>query len=429
LNQTQLSRSAARSLQLHIMGLAAPMQKRATRTRLLRAIDQMQLLQLDTISVVNRSPHLVLYARCGAYPLVWLDQLLAQGSLFEVWAHEACLAPKSLLWLLRAHASDRQHWSRKNLERVMATDRIAMNQLLKQIRLNGPVKSSDFEQPESAAKPAGGWWNWKPHKRYLEAWFAAGELMISQRQGSARVYDLAQRVCPELIDPVAVAQAKRHYTPARVSADMQAIAVKSLGIVTARWINDFFRTTPYVRDVQLSPLLDAGTLLTVRVEGSNVPWYVHRDHQALLRRAARNTLAAPSHCAFLSPFDPLVWQRPRASEFFDFDYRIECYTPQAKRQFGYFTLPVLYHNQLIGRVDAKAHRSDSLFEIKALHFEDHIVADDVLLTTLGAALQDFAHWHQCPQVVIRQVWVKRGSRPRLATQLRAAVKKARAREA
>jgi uncharacterized protein len=419
---TTLSFAAARSLQLHAMGLAQPLNKPATKLTLLKSVEAMRLLQLDTISVVNRSHYLVTYARVGAYPLPWLDQLLSEKKLFEVWAHEACLSSNELFWLLRHHADDRQHWSKKRLAALLATDKAAMTQLLKLIERQGPVKSSDFERPERAttAPPENnpGWWNWKPHKRYLEAWFAAGELMVLRREGFQRVYDLAARVRPDLTDTAAIKAAQLRYPKQTLHEQMQAIAVKALGITTSRWINDFFRTTPYVRDQQLAPLIDRGELLRVTVEGSDVPWYVHRDHQRLLQLAVKGTLTKPNHCALLSPFDPLVWHRERASGLFNFDYRIECYTPAEKRRYGYFCLPILLNDLLIGRVDAKAHRSQALFEVKALHFEANVAVDEIVIQRLARTIFDFARWHECTDAVVTSV-----TKPGVITALRRALKR------
>ncbi len=413
----QLSRAATKALQLHVMGLATPFTKTATKATLLHTIERMQLLQLDTISVVNRSHYLVLYARVGEYPLAWLDQLLAAGRCYEVWAHEACIASNNLLWLLRSHARNRSHWSQKQLQRIVQTDQAAMNLLLKHVRETGPVKSSDFETPPRPSGQGAGWWNWKPHKRYLEAWFAAGELMVARRDGFARVYDLAERVKPELVNKKAMALAKAHYSDEQVAQQMQATAVKALGITPARWINDFFRTTPYIRDAQLRPLLQTEQLIQVQVQDSPVPWYVHSDHKSWLKKAANETLAAPQHCALLSPFDPLVWHRQRAAEMFGFEYRIECYTPEPKRRYGYFTLPILYRDDLVGRVDCKAHRAQGVFEIKTLHFEPLVAVTDSLIAQLSSTINRFAHWHDCQSIVVTQV-----SRAGVIKRLKAALK-------
>jgi hypothetical protein len=110
----------------------------------------------------------------------------------------------------------------------------------------------------------------------------------------------------------------------------------------------------------------------------------------------------PVLTTLLSPFDPLVWDRQRASELFDFDYKIECYTPAAKRRYGYFSLPILHRGQLIGRLDPKAHRAQGVFEIKALHLEPGVPVDERLVSDLNDALQRLAAWHGTPDLVIRQ---------------------------
>jgi uncharacterized protein YcaQ len=148
-------------------------------------------------------------------------------------------------------------------------------------------------------------------------------------------------------------------------------------------------------------LAGEGLLLRVEVEGFEGPAYVHPDRVDLIEEAVSGNLE-PVLTTLLSPFDPLVWDRNRARELFDFDYKIECYTPAAKRRYGYFSLPILHRGKLIGRLDPKAHRAQGVFEIKALHMEPGIQVDERLVTDLAAALHRLADWHGTPDLVIRQ---------------------------
>jgi uncharacterized protein YcaQ len=174
-------------------------------------------------------------------------------------------------------------------------------------------------------------------------------------------------------------------------------AVHALGITQARWVHDYFRTKPRLRDTDLDARVACGRLVRVAVDGWDVPGYVHADHLPLLRQGLRGRLQA-THTTVLSPFDPLVWDRERASAMFGFDYRIECYTPADKRSFGYFVLPVLHCGQLVGRLDAKAHREDGVFEVKALFLEPGVVADDTLVSALAHAIWRCACWHGATRV-------------------------------
>jgi uncharacterized protein YcaQ len=138
-------------------------------------------------------------------------------------------------------------------------------------------------------------------------------------------------------------------------------------------------------------------LLAVSVQGWDGPAHVHRDHADLLQRAQAGRLRA-THTALLSPFDPLVWDRVRLQAMFDFEYRIECYTPAARRRYGYFVLPILHRGRLVGRLDAKAHRADGVFEVKSLHLEPGVAIEPRLLSALAGAIADTARWHDTPHV-------------------------------
>ena len=385
-----LSLTQARKLQLAAQGLLVAPTRRATPLALRRCIERMQLLQIDTIQVVARSPYLVLFARLGDYPVCWLDQALERGQVFETWAHEACFAPAPDLALHRGYnAGTRRHWGIAGGERLHAAQREHLDGLLAQIRDKGAVKSSDFARSDGQS---GGWWGWKDEKRWLEALFARGELMVARRENFHRVYDLAQRVCPTLASlPVPTLPAI-----ARCFVEKSVLA---LGLTQARWIHDYFRTRPRLTDADLDPLVAQGRLLRLTVHGWESPGYVHVDHGALLEQARSNRLQA-THSALLSPFDPLVWDRERVLAMFDFDYRIECYTPEAKRKYGYFTLPLLHRGALVGRVDAKAHRADGVFEVKALHLQPGVRPEPQQLAELAGAIQRCASWHATPQVQV-----------------------------
>jgi len=383
-----LSLQQARNLQLAAQGLLQPASRKPTPLALRRCIERMQLLQIDTIHVVARSPYLVLFSRLGAYPMPWLDAALAGGHVFETWAHEACFVPTAQLALHRSHNREtRQHWGLRMGRDVDAQKQAQLERLLAHVRSNGPVRSSDFTRTDSRS---GGWWGWKDEKIWLEALFARGELMVARRERFQRVYDLAERVQPGVLDlamPDAVA-VQRAFTER---------AVLALGITQARWVHDYFRVKPRLRDADLDALVAEGRLLRVAVDNWDLPAYVHADNLSLLRKAQRGRLHA-SHTTVLSPFDPLVWDRERASAFFGFDYRIECYTPAHKRTHGYFVLPLLHCGALIGRLDAKAHREAGIFEVKALFLEPGVEAGDDLVMAVAAALLRCARWHGAARV-------------------------------
>jgi uncharacterized protein YcaQ len=311
----ELTLQQARCLQLAAQGMLQSPSKVATRAALRVCIQRMCLLQIDTIHVAARSPYLVLFSRLGAYPQQWLD--------------EACFAPMDDLLAHRVvNREARKHWGLAHAQSLHAKQRAELDKLLAHIRENGPVKTSDFERVEGGGSV---WWGWKDEKRWLEALFASGELMVV------------------------------------------------LGITQARWIHDYYRSKPRLKDADLNALVEQGALQPVAVEGWSAPGYVHASQAALL-----------------SPFDPIVWDRELAFAMFDLDYRLACYTPESRRIHGYFVLPILCRGELIGRLDAKAHRALGMFEVKALHAQPGAKWTASQIADVTQAIQRCAGWHATP---------------------------------
>jgi len=405
-----LTLQQARCLHLAAQGLLQPAAKAPTRRALRDCITRMGVLQIDTIHVVARSPYLVLFSRLGAYPHAWLDDALAQGEVFETWAHEASLAPMADLQAHRLfNAQARAHWGLKGAQKLQATQRKALDALLTHIRTHGPVKASDFGRPEGTASA---WWGWKDEKRWLEALFATGELMVARREKFHRVYDLAERVAPQLAEPADSQKPLSHHA---VRLQFIEQTVRALGITQARWVNDYYRSKPRLRDADLHGLVEQGRLVRAAVDGWDVPAYVHASHKTLLKKAMSGTLEA-SHTALLSPFDPVVWDRERASVLFGFDYRLECYTPEARRVYGYFVLPIVCRGELIGRLDAKAHRAQGVFEVRSLYAQPGMRWSDSQIQDVAAAVLRCARWHETPEVKITHT-----QPPALAAALRRAL--------
>jgi uncharacterized protein YcaQ len=385
----QLSLSAARALHLAAQGMLNPPKKRATKADVLEAIRRMQLLQIDTIHVVARSPYLVLFSRLGQYEQAWLDELLAEGRLFEYWAHEACFVPIEDYPLYRHRMLDPASMGWSQTMRWITSHRGDVDSLIAHIRANGPVRSADFKRTDGKK---GGWWEWKPEKRALEALFTTGRLMIAARQNFHRVYDLAERILPHWDDA--------QLPPlAEVQRTLALKAVRGMGLAKAAWIPDYFRTARVKSRPDPETLHREGLLLKAEVEGWSVPVYIHPDLREQAEAAAAGRLR-PTLTTLLSPFDPVVWDRKRALELFNFDYRLECYTPESKRVYGYFTLPILHRGTLAGRLDAKAHRTDGVFQVKILYLEPGVRVTQRLLTDLAAALRRCAAWHGCERVTV-----------------------------
>jgi uncharacterized protein len=385
----RLSARAARLLHVAAQGLDRRQRRRATKADVLAAIRRMGVLQIDTISVVARSPYLVLFSRLGAYEPQWLDELLAEGALFEYWAHEASLLPIDDYALLRHRMLEPERMGWKYRADWVAGNGHELDGVLDWIREHGAVRSADFQRRDAAP---GGWWEWKPEKRALEALFTAGELMVARRQGFQRVYDLRERVHPSWSDEM---------LPPRDETDraMALRAVAALGVTTAAWVADYYRTERRHTAAVVRELAAAGALLEAHVDGWDDVAYVHPMHRSLAAAVGTGRVRA-SLSTVLSPFDPLVWDRQRAASMFGFDYRLECYTPAPKRRWGYFVLPLLRRGALVGRLDAKAHRRDGVFEVKSLYLEDGVKVSGALLADVATALREAAAWHGTPRVEV-----------------------------
>jgi uncharacterized protein len=388
----RFSRAAARALLLAAQGLSSPPERSAEKDDVLGAVRRMGALQIDSIAVVARSPYLVLWSRLGSYEPRWLDELLAEGALFEYWSHAACFIPIEDYGLYRRlmleGGEKTRAWFSAHPEEV--------GRVLERVRRGGPVRSAEFARTDGRA---GGWWEWKPEKRALEHLFAAGELMISRRDPNFhRVYDLRERVLERALPGWQDALAP---TYEEVQRTLALGAVRVLGVAVARWVPDYFRTPKKGIANLLDELAGEGGLLRARIEGWEEPAYVHPENAELAAAAVSGELRA-SLTTLLSPFDPVVWDRARALELFGFEYRIEVYTPAARRRYGYYSLPILHRGALVGRLDAKAHRKVGLFEVKALHLEPGVPATEDLVSGLAGALRGCAEWHGTPEIMVRR---------------------------
>ncbi|BFO09387.1 hypothetical protein GGER_18970 [Serratia rubidaea] len=227
-----ISLTAARALHLAAQGLLTPAKRKARAEDVPAAIQRMGLLQIDTISVVARSPYLVLFSRLGDYAPQWLEQALASRQLFEYWAHEACFLPIEDFGLLRHRMLNPQKMGWKYSQAWVEEHQEAINGVLHHIAAHGPQRSADFNAQK---KGSNGWWEWKPEKRHLETLFTAGKLMVAERRNFHRVYDLTERLLPEWDD------ARHALSEEQARWDMLARTCRYLGIFKAEWLADYYR--------------------------------------------------------------------------------------------------------------------------------------------------------------------------------------------
>jgi uncharacterized protein YcaQ len=388
----KISIQTARNLMIAAQGLRSLPDQPPDRQMVLETIRRMYLLQIDTINVIARSPYLVLWSRLGNYQMNWLEELLAEGAIFEYWAHAMCFIPVEDFPLYRRrmlNGAEEKIWPYKWALQWAEEHAHVLEKVRAHMRENGAVRSAEFENKNRAA---GGWWNWKEEKDALETMLLTGEVMIARRHNFQRVYDLRERVLPDWDDAKTVSSEEYLRT-------LVLRSVKALGVAQAAWVADYFRLPKKDIPKRLEALAAEGQLLRTEIEGLNGRAYVHPDQLKLLDDISTEKLA-PSLTTFLSPFDPLVWDRFRARDLFQFDYTIEVYTPAAKRRYGYFTLPILHKGQIIGRLDPKAHRAQKVFEIKSIHLEPGVKITDELMISLASALRRLADWHGTPELLI-----------------------------
>jgi hypothetical protein len=383
-----LTKQQAQQVMLASLGLSASPRYKAGKRDLLTAIRQIHNLQIDTISVVARAHQHILWSRLGSYPTNWLEELHAEGQLFEYLAHAVCLLPIEDYPLFRAVMLEKfigwnniRDWGKENAA--------MLDQILSHIHQNGAVRSSDFESKQ----PRGAWWDWKVEKVALEHLYYRGDLMIARRERFQRVYDLRERVLPAWDD----AQAPEYSTAVQ---ELTRKAVKALGIASNTWAANYFYLKKAEAAAATAQLLAEGAIHPVRIEGvRGGPFFVHVENEPLLEAALADQLSA-KHTTILSPFDPLISDRGRARDLFDFEYSIECYTPAPKRKYGYFVLPILHQGKLIGRLDAKAWRKEGRLEVIRLFLEPGITISAGLIKALAKTLRAYASWQGLSSVVI-----------------------------
>lgn len=350
-----LSISEARRVALTAQGFDANAHQEPGPAQLRKAMDRLGLLQIDSVNVLIRAHYLPLFSRLGIYEPAVLDALVAPRTkrFFEYWGHEASLLPIDLQPLLRwrMERALRGEGIWRQLQPFATEKRAVADALLERIRAEGPVAASDI----AGSRASKGMWNWSDAKIALEWLFWAGLVAATHRRPSfERVYDLPERVLPRAILQLP--------TPSGEDARraLLARAARALGVATADDLRDYYRIPTGDVQAPLRDLIEEGTIIPVQVRGWRQQAYLYKG-----ARAGRKTAGA----AFISPFDPLIWHRPRTMRLFDFHYRLEIYTPAHKREHGYYVLPFLLHGALVARADLKAERKTGTLIVRRLHLE------------------------------------------------------------
>lgn len=364
-------------------GLLLPVKAKKPVTAL-ESLKQLSYVQLDTLSVVSRAHHHTLWNRVPSYREADLDDLVKKKQAFEYWSHAASILPISeyrfSLFRKNEYAAGKSHW--------FAQDKKLKKYVLDRILAEGPLQSKDFEHERTGP---GNWYEWKPAKRALEQLFMEGKLVVSERKGFQKVYDIAGRWLPADLDVS---------MPGRAEVARQLIrnGLRAQFCLTAAEIA--YLRKGMLSDIrkQLALMEKEGELTTLHIKETGQSYFVQTN--ALKLNSAWSKSAS---VLFLSPFDNLVIQRKRLLQIFDFDYQIECYLPEEKRRFGYFTLPVLYNGRFIGRFDPKADRAGKTFVLKSFYFEKGFKPNDEFTLAFVNQLKQFAHFNGCEDLSMLKV--------------------------
>jgi len=384
--RNSLSLQEAQKLVLHSQRLPAGKQTGSASAATLAAIEHLGYIQIDTISTIQRAHHHTLWNRNPRYKAEQLDQLIADKKVFEYWSHAAAYLPMrdyrySLPRKQAIANGEQRHW--------YAPDKALMKSVLKRITAEGPLMAKDFEHTGKKLSD----WTAKPAKRALESLFMQGELMISGRVNFHKVYDLRERVLPAGLDTTT--PSSEEYARFLICRYLQAN-----GVGQAAEISYLLKNIKPLITTTLGAMVADGELQEIDVAG--IQYYVLASSLELLSKPlARNKLA------ILSPFDNLLIQRKRMQALFNFDYLIECYVPEEKRQYGYFSLPILWDGKLVARMDCKADRRESHFHIHHLALESTLNNIDDFSQALSKTLPTFMQFNNCTQLTLHKTTPKK----------------------
>jgi uncharacterized protein YcaQ len=376
-----LSLKEAQLLALNSQQLIQPIDNNKKNT-VLQLIEHLGYIQIDTLSIVARAHHQVLWSRFAEYKESYLTQLLEKDKcIFEYWSHAASYLPmkdyRYTLFVKKIYANGKSHW--------FAQDKKMKKYVLDRIKAEGRLKSTDFEFTRTKGA---NWYEWKPAKRALEQLFMEGQLMVATRIGFQKVYDLTERVLPNHVNTSLPTE--KEYLNYLIRR-----AIQANGIVNQTHISYLRKGLKQNINKQLKNLIKEGEIIEVGIEG--LPdLYVTTKNQLI----TLNTIDIKNNVHILSPFDNLVIQRKRLNTFFNFDYVVECYLPEAKRKFGYFCLPILYDNAFVARMDCKADRTSEIFYIKSIHFEKNFKPTLNFNKAFAMTLKAFAVFNGCKVVTI-----------------------------
>ncbi|WP_350334912.1 winged helix-turn-helix domain-containing protein [Coralliovum pocilloporae] len=380
-SDSTLSNRQARRIALAAQGFLPQRRslKRFDRRHLDDVFKHTGLLQIDSVNVIDRAHYLTLFARLGAYDKSLIDKAAhipgKRDHYFEYWGHEASILPVELQpllrWRMERARNFRGLW--RGIADFVKENPHKLKAVLDELRDNGPSGVSNIGKDEQRTSP---WWGWHDTKIALEFLFWTGDITSAGRHNFERIYDLPERALPsDILNTPTPDEPEAHRA-------LMTIAARCHGVGTEKDLRDYFRLDAVDGKRACQELVEEGTLVPVHVEGWSHHAYLYKDARVPARARCR---------ALLAPFDSLIWERSRTERLFNFFYRLEIYTPEPKRQYGYYVLPFLLNDSLVARTDLKANRQDSILEVRATHSEKGI-DQSVVVPALAEELSLMASW-------------------------------------
>lgn len=378
-----LTKEQVRKIVLHAAGLSKRAQFGRGKEGVYKFIEHLGFVQIDTNYVVERAHHHTVWARVPDYETGWLDELQSDGRLYEFWTFVVGYMP---MYNFRFSLPVMEGFAARYTPKAQPELNL-MKKVLDRIGREGPLMASDFENDRVTKNK--GWWDWRPSKLALERLFLFGKLMNTRTKKFHKVYDLTENQLPRGIDTT---------KPTQEEYQRHVIfrALKMLGVGYANeiaWASKFVKNT--IKQ-DLKKMADAGEIYEVKIEGlkSSLPLYMHPDY-------LKKKINLSGDAFILSPFDILNVFRRRLRDFFDFDYQVECFVPEPKRKYGYFSLPVLIGDTFVARMDCKADRKKGVLMVNNLHFE-RVKFTKEMLSNFADTIEKFASFNQCKEIAFKK---------------------------
>lgn len=377
-------RTARRFLLDRLLLPAKPARRlKCSASDVLQTIQQLECVQLDPVAAVERNQHLVLYARLPGYRPALLEQLLDSGSVFEFWANAACVIPMEDYAMFELTRARRRERLKSELDKLGPV----VKDVLNQIERDGPLPSKAFESNE---RVHGYWDNTHPKTKAtshaLNLLNDIGLLQVVKREGTTRFFDVCERAVPKrYLDE---ARAINHTEAREALIDKYIRAYRLFDATDSRF--GWTRLSAAERRNAVQTRVESGVLIPVEVDGVKKEYYILSEDEPLLQNAH---ITKDQTTRFLPPLDNLLWRRDRVFDLFNFSYTWEVYIPAAKRKYGYYAMPILVGDQIIGRIDPRVNRSTNTLHVELFQIEPNLRLTKGVQAKVFAALEKFAAFH------------------------------------